>query len=115
MEGRAGYEFQECIGKSFLAFVHADDRHLSEARFRSLVEDGDSFCRDVIRYTTQSGGVRRVDVYVRLTKDESGTITGTAGALTDISEQQETLQLLKHAKDELKNRVAEGTGELRRA
>ena len=83
-----GFAVEESLGKVFLEFVYPEDRQLNRELFRPLIERKKDYCRHEIRYMNKNGGFRWIEVWARLTLDEKGDATGTAGTLTDITERK---------------------------
>ena len=83
-----GFSVQESLGKVFLEYVYPEDRQLNLELFRPLIEKKKDYCRHEIRYSNKDGGFRHIEVWARLTLDEKGNATGTAGTLTDITERK---------------------------
>jgi PAS domain S-box-containing protein len=81
-----GFPVAESLGRPFLAYVHPEDRDLNVECFQPLIRREREHCRHEIRYLTQDGGVRRMEVSARLTLDVDGEVTGTIGTLSDVSE-----------------------------
>jgi PAS domain S-box-containing protein len=84
-----GFPLAESVGRSFLAYVHPDDRERNTRLFEPLVQRRKEYCRHRVRYLTKSGGFRWIEVFARLTLDDQDRITGTAGTLTDVTAQVE--------------------------
>jgi PAS domain S-box-containing protein len=84
-----GFTVEESLGKVFLEYVYPEDRELNLALFRPLIERKKDYCRHEIRYTYKDRGFRYIEVWARLTLDEKGNSTGTAGTLTDITERKQ--------------------------
>ena len=83
-----GFSVEESLGKVFLEFVYPEDRQLNLELFRPLIERKKDYCRHEIRYMNKDGGFRWIEVWARLTLDEKGNATGTAGTLTDITDRK---------------------------
>jgi len=83
-----GFAVEESLGKVFLEYVYPEDRQLNLELFRPLIERKKDYCRHEIRYMNKDGGFRWIEVWARLTLDEKGNATGTAGTLTDITERK---------------------------
>ena len=108
-----GFTVEETIGQLFLNYLLPEDSKLNIARFERLIEEKENFYRHEIRYRTKSGGFRWIEVSARLTRDENGAITGTAGTLMDTTERHLAEDALKEAKENLELRVSKRTAELR--
>ncbi len=85
----------ESLGQPFLDFVHSGDRQHNLALFESLIQRKQDDCRHQVRYLHKTEGVRWVEVYARLTLDQTGRIVGTSGTLSDISESRQYQQRLE--------------------
>ncbi len=83
-----GFDVETSLGQIFLEYVYPDDRQRNIDLFQPLIERTKDHCRHEIRYLHRNGGFVWVDVSARLTLDEQGNATGTAGTLTDISERK---------------------------
>ncbi len=87
-----GFAVADSLGTVFLDYVHPDDRERNRALFEPLIQRNKDFCRHEIRYLHKSGGFRWVEVFARLTQDESGSAIGTSGTLSDITERKATAE-----------------------
>ncbi len=100
-----GYSVQESLGKHFAEFVHPDDRQRNLDLFVPLIQRRKSYCRHEVRYLTRDGGYRWMEVFARLTLDDSDKSTGTAGTLSDITERKWAEQALKEREERLRSIV----------
>jgi len=80
-----GYEAEDLIGKTFLEFVHPDDRDLLIKRFSELTE-GVEYPLEY-RLAGTSGEVRHVRTYTKPIMKES-TFEGARGTLIDITDRK---------------------------
>ena len=94
-----GFSVGESLGKVFLEFVYPEDRQLNLELFRPLIERKKDYCRHEIRYMNKEGGFRWIEVWARLTLDEKGNATGTAGTLTDITERKQAEEALRESEE----------------
>ncbi|AGC41556.1 sensory box histidine kinase/response regulator [Myxococcus stipitatus DSM 14675] len=83
-----GQTVETSLGKSFLEFVHPEDRPHSQEGFRRLVTKELEFVRTEVRYLNPSEGFRWVEVYARLMVGEDGEVLGASGTLNDITERK---------------------------
>ena len=83
-----GHAVTDCLGRIFFDYVHPDDRARNAELFRPLIAREKDYCRHEIRYLTRGGGFRWIEVFARLTLDDQGNATGTAGTLTDVTERR---------------------------
>ncbi len=84
-----GFAIADSIGKLFLDYVHPDDRQSNLEQFQPLIEGKKEYCRHEVRYLTNSGNYRWIEVLAQLTFDPYGTTTGTCGTLNDITERKQ--------------------------
>jgi len=87
-ESVTGFGVEASLGKPFLDFVHPDDRNSNLAQFLPLINRKKDFCKHQVRYLTQDGGFRWIEVFARLGVDDKGQIQGTFGTLVDITERR---------------------------
>jgi len=106
-----GFAVEESLGKVFLEYVYPDDRDLNIALFRPLIEKQKDYCRHEIRYINRDGGFRCIEVWARLTLDEKGNATGTAGTLTDITDRKQAEEALRKSERE-KSAILDAMSEL---
>ena len=90
-----GFTIEESIGTPFLNYVHPDDRERNNQLFGPMIERKKEYCRHEVRYLTQDGGFRWIEVYARLAVDPDNKIIGTAGTLNDITLRKQAEQALQ--------------------
>lgn len=90
-----GFSVEESLGRPFLDYVHPEDRQRNIDLFQPLIERKKDYCRHQVRYLHKDGGFRWIEVWARLTLDEQGNTTGTAGTLTDITERKKIEDALR--------------------
>jgi PAS domain S-box-containing protein len=84
-----GFEVKEVIGTLFLEFIHHDDRQRNSFIFLQLIERKLDYCRYETRLLGKDGKVRWVEIYAQLTLNSDGSVLGTSGSLTDITERKQ--------------------------
>ncbi|RKH65668.1 PAS domain S-box protein [Corallococcus aberystwythensis] len=89
-----GFPVEESLGRSALDFVHPDDQERTLEVCKTLLTGEREFVQHEVRYLTRDGGFRWVDVFARVTFDETGTLVGMAGTLNDITERKRTSDAL---------------------
>src|SRR5581483_10234656 len=94
-----GFEVKDVVGTLFLEFIHHDDRQRNSHIFLQLVERKLDYCRYETRLLTKDGKFRWVEIYAQLTLNNDGSILGTSGSLTDITER-------KHAETQIQKLAA---------
>lgn len=80
-----GFSIVESLGTNFIEYIHPEDRQRNIEFFQPLIKRKKEFCRYEVRYLTQEGGFRWIEVHAQLTLDADHTITGTSGTLRDIT------------------------------
>lgn len=94
-----GYTVEESQGTYFLNYIHPADQPYVIQAFMDMVGGRDEHGQENLRYITKDGGVRWVEVYVAVTRDAKGAISGIAGVANDITERKQTLDQLHRAKE----------------
>ncbi|MGI0483881.1 PAS domain S-box protein [Pantanalinema rosaneae CENA516] len=90
-----GFSLEESLGRSFLDFVHPDDRQLNLDRFQPLIARRKEYCRHEIRYLKKRGGFCWIEVFARLLLDVDGNVIGTSGTLNDVTERQQAQEAVQ--------------------
>jgi len=85
---------EESLGTPVLDYIHEDDRQLHLDFFEFLINRQQEYCRQEIRYLTKDGDIRWLEVFYRLTLAVDGSIQGTSGTLTDITDRKLSEQTL---------------------
>ena len=98
-----GFDVQESLGRTFLDFVHPDDRLRNAELFQPLMGGAAGHLGREVRYRTMAGGTRWMEVYARVTTDERGRITGTFGTLTDVTERKQAEEELLSTRERLQH------------
>lgn len=111
-----GFSVEESLGKFFLEFVHPDDQQCQIELFQQLINGEKDYCRQEIRYLTKhhktlhsgsppgggseaAGGYSWLEVFARLSTDDSGELTGITGTLNDITERKQTEAALRESEE----------------
>ena len=83
-----GYCVEESIGQSFLKFVHADEQHRIADWFDSLIHERNDEYKCEVRYVTDCGKTKWIEMFARLIFTPQGEIMGTSGTLFDITQRK---------------------------
>ncbi|MEY2427350.1 MAG: two-component system, cell cycle sensor histidine kinase and response regulator CckA [Verrucomicrobiota bacterium] len=94
-----GFEVKPTIGTFFLEYIYQDDRQHNQDIFLKLIERHVDYCRYETRFITKDGKVRWMEVYSQLALNKDGTVLGTSGSLTDVTER-------KHAETQIQQLAA---------
>ncbi|WP_158268351.1 PAS domain S-box protein [Paenisporosarcina sp. OV554] len=84
-----GYCAEESLGQSFLKFVHSDEQNRLNEWFDSLIHERNDEYKCEVRYVTESGTTKWIEMFARLTFDTQGEIIGTSGTLFDITNRKQ--------------------------
>ncbi|AEI49508.1 PAS domain S-box protein [Runella slithyformis] len=84
-----GFDISSSMGITCLEFVHPDDRERNLELITGLVHQKKEYCRNEVRYMHKDGSHRWIEIFAKLTYDETGRPTGTIGTLYDISERKQ--------------------------
>jgi PAS domain S-box-containing protein len=98
-----GFTTAETLGKSFLSFVHPDDRMRHAEVFQPLLESRSEYFGHEARYITKAGGFRWIEVFAQLTTDADGRVLGIFGTLTDITERKRSDEELAQTRARLEH------------
>ncbi len=88
------FSIQESLGTPVLDYIHEDDQQLHLDLFEFLINRQQEYCRQEIRYLTKNGDIRWLEVFYRLTLAVDGSLQGTSGTLTDITDRKHSEQTL---------------------
>ncbi len=97
-----GLSVEECLGQSFLGFLHPADnpRYLNMLTY--AVDTGQSVFEGEFRIPTSAGDVKWVTAHQRIAFDEGGVVLGVSGTLSDITERKHTEIVLRVATSRLR-------------
>jgi len=107
-----GYDPEELLGKSFLAFVHADDTDGAESLFRSA-EKIHSTVREELRFRRAGGQYLWLEIAVDPIFDEFDKLLGFVCAGRSIGERKEAEEKLRQYTENLEGLVRERTETIR--
>ncbi len=98
-ERLTGFSAAESLGKSFIDYVHSDDRPGCREIFRSLTEGERDRCHRMVRWLTQSGEFRWVDIYARPTLDKKGAVVSIEGSFIDVTQRVKAVDALQASEE----------------
>ncbi|HAX86108.1 MAG TPA: hypothetical protein DCY91_07510 [Cyanobacteria bacterium UBA11370] len=101
-----GFSIADCIGKSFVDYVHPSDRQRHEQDFQTFIKERNDYFRQEICYLTQTGEERWFEVFSELMLDDEGVVIGTSGTLKDISDVYTQIHLREQAEAQVYNAQA---------
>lgn len=94
-----GFAAEETIGKSYLDYIHPDERFKNILKFKPLMDRKVDHVSHQTRYLCKDGSYRWVEVFVRLNLDTDNQILGSTGTLVDITQRKETEEVLIAARE----------------
>lgn len=86
-EKLTGFSVDKSITTCWFDYLHKDDRQRHQDTFRRLIAHGEPIVGEA-RICPKAGEPRWVECVVRPTIDDDGTIVGSLGTLTDITERK---------------------------
>jgi diguanylate cyclase (GGDEF)-like protein/PAS domain S-box-containing protein len=89
-----GFSVRETLGRSFLEFVHPDERAETLALFGGVLAGRRDRCHHDTRYLTADGGFRWLELRARIHYGDDGAVLGNSGAIIDITERHRAETLL---------------------
>jgi PAS domain S-box-containing protein len=84
-----GFPVTESLGRSFLDYVHPEDRKAHLEEFLPLVRGRSAYIRHEVRYLTSGGENRWIEMHARAVSDANGALVGVTGVLHDVTERRE--------------------------
>jgi PAS domain S-box-containing protein len=81
-----GFTVDESLGTSCLSYIHSDDKYQYLNLFRCLSDNQETSCCYQIRYLTNNGEFRWVEVQEALIFGWDGAALGTTGTINDITD-----------------------------
>jgi diguanylate cyclase (GGDEF)-like protein/PAS domain S-box-containing protein len=91
-----GFAVADALGQPWRDFVCPEDRPIQDTTFVALLEGQKAARRHQLRYLTQRGDTRWVEVHCQPILDAEGTPQGLAGILYDITERKASESQLLH-------------------
>lgn len=91
-----GYQVHRTLGRNFEEFVYPDDREGARREYQALMRGDKRTSRSELRFLTEQGDFRWMEVNLRVTRDAEGRIVGSAGTMRDVTEQREAERKMQH-------------------
>ena len=87
-----------CLGKRTANYIHPEDRSEALRVFRELMAGRIEEARHTLRFLRTDGSIRWAEIVARALLDDSGSVIGIAGTMTDITERREWQQRREDAR-----------------
>lgn len=81
-----GFTVEETLGTPFQRYVYPDDCHLQQELWQAIVTGKTVCLHREIRYVTQTGETRWLEIHAHSSQVANGAFTGLSGILQDITE-----------------------------
>ncbi len=97
-----GFTVEETLGKSFIEYIHSENRQDTMEKFQSLIQGRKLDFECEVVYLTNGKGVCWVEMLANIVQDENGTIIGISGILNNITQRkqaEEALELIQFSLD----------------
>jgi PAS domain S-box-containing protein len=113
---RYGYTEQDAKGKTFLGFVHPEDREIVIGSFLKALEEQRKFTHGLqFRIVAENGVSYWFELNAQARFDGNARYNGEDGVLRDITERKQIEEKIRQLNAELEQRVEKRTRELRAA
>ncbi|MCL2931853.1 MAG: PAS domain S-box protein [Trichodesmium sp. MAG_R03] len=97
-----GFTVEETLGKSFIDYIHPENRQDTVEKFQDLIQGRKLGFECEVIYLTNGKGICSVEVLAHIVQDENGKIIGVSGILHNITQRkqvEETLELSQFSLD----------------
>ena len=94
-----GLESEECVGRRFLDFVHAEDQEATASAMAGWVREHLTNAKIVNRLVSQSGDVRHLSSTINLHYAPDGSLASIDSIAQDVTERIQAEETLKKAKE----------------
>ena len=97
-----GFTVEETLGKSFIDYIHPENRQDTVEKFQDLIQGRELGFECEVIYLTNCKGICWVEVLAHIVQDANGKIIGVSGILNNITQRkqvEETLELSQFSLD----------------
>lgn len=97
-----GFDTKRALGVNCMEFIHPEERLNNSERLSSVMTRKTSEVRHEVRHLTRDGSYRWVELFAKLTLDETGQPNGSIGTLYDISDRKRFEDVLSESEKRFK-------------
>jgi len=90
-----GFTVEETLGKSFIEYIHPENRQDAMEKFQGLIQGIKLDFQSEMRYLTNGKGVCWVESFANIVRDDNGRIIGVSGILNNITQCKEAEEALE--------------------
>lgn len=95
-ERLTGFSVENSLGKSWSEFVFPEDEEAHQQLFWRLLSENTALFPAEVRYRTQEGGIRWVEIHSQILRGAEGNILGLSGSLIDITTRKSVEARMEH-------------------
>ena len=106
-----GFSVDESLGKSFLDFVHPDDREHNRYLYAQLTSRQKPHWEHTVRYICKENSYCWMSVFAQVILDEADQIIGVTGTMTDVTERKKGEEALQESEQRFRD-IAENVDEI---
>ena len=100
-----GYSLEESLGTPYLEYMHPNDTSGYLNLLTYALETGQREVQGELRMLAKDGSVRWMELFQRVTLDETGTVMGVSGTLHDVTERKQAEWVLRTATSRLRTLI----------
>ncbi|RLA05655.1 MAG: hypothetical protein DRQ59_15890 [Gammaproteobacteria bacterium] len=90
----SGFEVDECIGSSYLDYVHPQDRPRCKGVFDNMRSGEVEHCTDAFRFLVSDGNYLWIEIHAALARSSENKPSGIVGTIVNISDRVSEEELL---------------------
>ncbi|HEY9749416.1 MAG TPA: PAS domain S-box protein, partial [Allocoleopsis sp.] len=90
-----GFSLGESIGTEIADYLHPEDQGLNRRQLQAVLQGEIASFRHQLRFLTQTGAIRWMEIYAQRMEAQDGTVMGVSGTLNDVTEWVQAQTALK--------------------